>query len=87
MDIFATPVPRFNIEGATKISSSVGLTFTALSFMIILGISVSKIVILFHGGDPVISSYKINNMYRLDERENLDNFDFQIAFKVDAKGV
>jgi hypothetical protein len=66
MDAFARPLPHFNIEGMEKVSSFVGLAFSLLMYLIILGYAASRIIILFGTGNPIISTYTVESEYELD---------------------
>ena len=48
LDVFAKDVPHFNIEGLAKISTFVGLGFSAFLLMIMLGFSSSRMITLIH---------------------------------------
>lgn len=80
MDLYAHPLPTFNIQGAQKVSSCVGFTFSAILYLLVLGYAVSRLVVVFGDGNPTYSTYKIESKYDLNEGVNLDDFGFQIAF-------
>ena len=76
MDLFAQPLPTFNIEGVQKVSSCVGFITSVLLYTFMLGYLVSRLVILFGSGNPVLSDYTIDKQYPLDTKVNLDEYDF-----------
>ena len=80
MDLYAHPLPTFNIQGAQKVSSCDGFTFSAILYLLVLGYAVSRLVVVFGDGNPTYSTYKIESKYDLNEGVNLDDFGFQIAF-------
>ena len=83
MDLFAHPLPTFNIQGATKVSSCLGFALSGCLYMVILGYAVSRLVVVFGDGNPTFSSYKIDSKFDMHEGVNLDEFGFQIAFQVE----
>ena len=54
IDLFAAPMPKFNIEGHEKISTSVGYAFSILLFMTIGGYSASRFAFFLKGDRPNI---------------------------------
>ena len=59
MDLFARPLPTFNIQGADKVSSCVGFSFSAALYLLILGFAVSRLAVVFGDGSPTIVTYQI----------------------------
>lgn len=80
IDLFAHPLPTFNIQGKGKVSSCVGLSFSLALYLLILGYAVSRLVVVFGDGNPTFSTYKIESKYDLDHRVDLDEFGFTFAF-------
>ena len=71
-DIFAAPVPQFNLDGRERIHSLLGLLCSLVLFLIIFTFSLVK---LLHSKSPLITSYQqITNQPV--------NVDFQMAFFV-----
>jgi len=83
LDLFARPLPRLNIDGVEKVSSCVGLIFSVILYVILMAITASRLVVLFGEGNPIVSQYKIESEYELLKKVNLDDFGFNIAFKVE----
>jgi hypothetical protein len=59
LDLFAYPLPTFNLAGNQKVSSCVGLACSIFLYTFILGFATSRLVILFVSRDPVLFDYKI----------------------------
>ena len=51
-DYFGEPIPNFNIEGATKLGSSIGLLFSIAMWLIIIGYASLKGIYLFSRYNP-----------------------------------
>jgi hypothetical protein len=51
--------------------------------VIVLVIAASRLVILFGEGNPIVSAYTIESEYDLHHKINLDDFGFNVAFKVE----
>ena len=80
MDLFARPLPTFNIQGAHKVSSCVGFSLSATLYLLILGYTACQLVVLFGDGNPTFSTYEIENELDLDHKINLNEYGFQLAF-------
>ena len=76
-------MPKFNIEGQEKISTSVGFCFSILLFLILTGYAVSRVIILVKADRPDISTINIVNGLQLTELVDLDHFGFEMAFNVE----
>ena len=76
IDLYANPLPTFNIQGATKVSSCVGLSFSATLYLLILGYATSRLLILFGDRNPTIVTYEIDSQNALKDKVDLDKFGF-----------
>ena len=59
LDLFAQPLPTFNLDGQSRVSSCVGSIASTILYLLMFGYAVSRAVILFGDGNPVLSDYKI----------------------------
>ena len=76
MDLFARPLPTFNIGGMQKVSSCIGFIFSVILYIFVIGYAMSKLVVFFGDGNPILSIYKVHNEYGLKDKVNLDDFGF-----------
>ena len=56
-DMFAAPMPAFNIEGKTQVGSCVGFTLTVLLWVIMSGYTTSRLYFFAVSPKMSISSY------------------------------
>jgi hypothetical protein len=80
-------MPTFNIDGIQKVSSCVGLALSLLLYVVLIGIAASRAVVLFGDGNPILSTYTTESEYELDHSINLNDFGFNVAFKVERINV
>ena len=64
-------------------SSCVGLAFSAILYLLVLGYATSRLLVLFGDGNPSFSTYEVESESSLEHKVNLDKFGFQVAFKVE----
>jgi hypothetical protein len=83
LDLFAAPMPTFNIEGLEKISTTVGFFFSILLFLIMGGYSASRVAFFVKGDRPDIQTFTIHNGFNLTELVDLKDFGFQLAFNIE----
>jgi len=83
LDLFASPMPRFHIEGHTNISTSVGLTFSTIAYLILVGYTTSRFFVLILADSPELTTFTIENGYNLTDQINLQHYGFQMAFSVE----
>ena len=82
-DLFAAPMPQFNIDGLQKISTCVGFAFSALIFVIMVGFSASRFILLVKADRPDMQTYTIGNGLNITEPVDLAHFGFKMAFNVE----
>ena len=76
MDLFAYPLPTFNLQGATKVSSCVGLSFSVALYLLVFTFALGRLMIILGDGNPTFSTYEIDSEYELNHRVELDKFGF-----------
>jgi hypothetical protein len=77
-------MPSFNIDGKTKISTSVGLAATTFICLVLTGFAVSRTIVLINGDRPQIQTYEEHDHFKLTEPVDLKKLHFQIAFSVEG---
>jgi hypothetical protein len=83
IDLFASPLPTFNIEGVQKVSSCFGFTSSVTLYLFVVGYVASRLLILFGNANPVISGYTIEGEHTLDHKVDLNEYGFHFAFYVE----
>jgi hypothetical protein len=76
LDVFAIDVPHFNIDGLTKISTFVGLSFSTFLFVIMLGFSTGRVITLMNQESPQIATFEIDDYYSMTDRVELEEHGF-----------
>ena len=84
LDTFGKEVPAFNIDGETKINTIVGGILTALIFMTGLLYAGVKLDHLLNRDNPNINFTDIEDYFSLDERLDLNEIGFKIAWSVEG---
>ena len=69
-DLFAQDVPRWHIDGHSKLGSSVGCCFTVLLYTLVVAYSCIRGRYVLTGERPYISSFRVQ-----DERNGTDMID------------
>ena len=84
IDVFQEPIPMFNVNGKSSVSSFLGGIFTLVLFSIVLTYATHKFIHLESKKNPVISEYHKANNFDPDEVLNLNERNFRIAFAVEG---
>jgi len=83
VDIFATKMPQFNLEGKTQISSHLGCVASIFLVLIIVTYSLQQFIMLASPGNTMVFSHVKHNGRSLNERKDLSKHNFALAFSVD----
>ena len=83
-DMFASPVPQFNVEGKDRVGTSIGFLCTCLVTIAIIFYATHRGLICVNKGRPTVSFIEIENHHPQDFVIDLASpkHDFQLAFGV-----
>ena len=84
MDLFAEPVPNFNIRGKTKVSSVLGSILSAILLLIVLFYGANKFTFLLERRNPTISSYAERGAVTKNDKINLRDENLRFAFGIEG---
>ena len=82
--MFGAQFPTFNIKGQTKVYTMTGAILTFLLILVFSGYAALKLTHLFDKYNPNIAELKESNFYDFNERVNLQDIGFQMAFTVEG---
>ena len=89
-DLFAAEIPRFHLEGFSKIGTRIGCFFSILLVTLVFGYGFFRADILVRGDRPNISSYTVSDERKGRDLHDLNIHDFKVAFtveKIEQEGI
>ena len=84
LDIFSQPVPSFNINGHTKISSFAGSILSCIVLLILLFYGTNKFKQLLERSNPTISSFVERGALTKEDHLNLRDSGLRFAFGIEG---
>ncbi len=82
-DYFGTEMPKFNLEGNTKIGTTIGCGLSLLLMVTIFSYGISRGYIFVMKLRPNISTYHLDHARGDDEIRDLAAANFKVAFSVE----
>ena len=84
LDSFGKDVPAFNIKGDKKVNTAVGGVISAFIITLVLIYASIKLNQLINRDNPNINETDIPDHYTIEDRTNLDEINFRMAWSVEG---